>query len=123
MAMFIVQVSFGFQLPGLRRHKGFPISEGGGTGEMISRKGMMRLIMIKILLMVLIKLLIILTIKLIMYLVMLYVLLMMAAMIKKKLFFQCLAHWKEGSTYYFVAMMNSSHVDRQQLESSFRLAL
>ena len=90
---------------------------------MISRKGMMRLIMIKILLMVLIKLLIILTIKLIMYLVMLYVLLMMAAMIKKKLFFQCLAHWKEGSTYYFVAMMNSSHVDRQQLESSFRLAL
>lgn len=33
---------------------------------------------------------------------------------------QCLAHWKEGSTYYFVAMMNSSHVDRQQLESSFR---
>ena len=87
MAMFIVQVSFGFQLPGLRRHKGFPISEGGGTGEMISRKGMMRLIMIKILLMVLIKLLIILTIKLIMYLVMLYVLLMMAAMIKKKTFF------------------------------------
>ena len=55
---------------------------------------------------------------------MLNVLLMMAAMIKKKLFFsQCLAHWKEGSTYYFVAMMNSSHVDRQQLESSFRLAL
>ena len=41
----------------------------------------------------------------------------------KKTFFQCLAHWKEGSTYYFVAMMNSSHVDRQQLESSFRLAL
>ena len=34
--------------------------------------------------------------------------------------FQCLAHWKEGSTYYFVAMMNSSHVARQQLESSFR---
>jgi len=33
---------------------------------------------------------------------------------------QCLAHWKEGSTYYFVAMMNSSHVARQQLESSFR---
>ena len=86
MAMFIVQVSFGFQLPGLRRHKGFPISEGGGTSEIISRKGMMRLIMIKILLMVLIKLLIILTIKLIMYLVMLYVLLMMAAMIKKNFF-------------------------------------
>ena len=41
----------------------------------------------------------------------------------KKLLSQCLAHWKEGSTYYFVAMMNSSHVDRQQLESSFRLAL
>ena len=34
--------------------------------------------------------------------------------------FQCLAHWKEGSTYYFVAMMNSSHVAWQQLESSFR---
>ena len=41
----------------------------------------------------------------------------------KKLLSQCVAHWKEGSTYYFVAMMNSSHVDRQQLESSFRLAL
>ena len=81
MAMFIVQVSFGFQLPGLRRHKGFPISEGGGTGEMISRKGMMRLIMIKILLMVLIKLLIILTIKLIMFLIMLILLLMMAAIL------------------------------------------
>ena len=37
MAMFIVQVSFGFQLPGLRRHKGFPISEGGGSGEIVSR--------------------------------------------------------------------------------------
>ena len=81
MAMFIVQVSFGFQLPGLRRHKGFPISEGGGTGEMISRKKVMRLIMIKILLMVLIKLLIILTIKLIMFLIMLILLLMMAAIL------------------------------------------
>ena len=38
------------------------------------------------------------------------------------LILQCLAHWKEGSTYYFVAMMNSSHVARQQLESSFRWA-
>ena len=66
--VMIVQVSFGFQLPGLRRHQGFPISEGGGTGEMISRKDMIRLIMIKmmmILLMGLIKLLIILTIMLI----------------------------------------------------------
>lgn len=33
---------------------------------------------------------------------------------------QCLASWKEGSTYYFVAMMNSSHVSRDHLESSFR---
>jgi hypothetical protein len=33
---------------------------------------------------------------------------------------QCLGHWKEGSTYYFVAMMNSSYVSRDHLESSFR---
>ena len=71
-----------------------------------------------LLLMVLIKLLIILIITRIMFLIMQMVILMMAAMIKKHLS-QCLAHWKEGSTYYFVAMMNSSHVARQQLESSF----
>jgi len=33
---------------------------------------------------------------------------------------QCFGHWKEGSTYYFVARMNSSHVSRDQREASFR---
>jgi len=32
----------------------------------------------------------------------------------------CIADWKEGSTYYFVAQMNSSHVSTADQESSFR---
>ena len=32
----------------------------------------------------------------------------------------CIADWKEGSTYYFVAQMNSSHVNTEDMESSFR---
>jgi len=32
----------------------------------------------------------------------------------------CIADWKEGSTYYFVAQMNSSHVTTADMESSFR---
>ena len=32
----------------------------------------------------------------------------------------CTAEWKEGSTYYFVARMNSSHVSAKDPEASFR---
>ena len=32
----------------------------------------------------------------------------------------CTAEWKEGSTYYFVARMNSSHVSEKDPEASFR---
>jgi len=32
----------------------------------------------------------------------------------------CIADWKEGSTYYFVAQMNSSHVNTEDMELSFR---
>jgi len=33
---------------------------------------------------------------------------------------QCIGDWKEGSTYYFAAVMNSSHVSRFNREDSFR---
>ena len=33
---------------------------------------------------------------------------------------QCIGDWKEGSTYYFAAIMNSSHVTRYNREDSFR---
>ena len=33
---------------------------------------------------------------------------------------QCIGDWKEGSTYYFAAVMNSSHVTRYNREDSFR---
>jgi len=33
---------------------------------------------------------------------------------------QCIGNWKEGSTYYFAAVMNSSHISRYDKEDSFR---
>ena len=33
---------------------------------------------------------------------------------------QCVGDWKEGSTYYFAAIINSSHVSRFSREDSFR---
>jgi len=33
---------------------------------------------------------------------------------------QCIGEWKEGSTYYFAAVMNSTHVSRYDREDSFR---
>ena len=34
---------------------------------------------------------------------------------------QCIGDWKEGSTYYFAAILNSSLVTRQDREDSYRL--
>ena len=33
---------------------------------------------------------------------------------------QCIGDWKEGSTYYFAAILNSSLVTRQDREDSYR---
>ena len=33
---------------------------------------------------------------------------------------QCIGDWKEGSTYYFAAILNTSHVTRQDREDSYR---
>ena len=32
----------------------------------------------------------------------------------------CIGHWKKGSTYYFAAILNTSHVTRQDREDSYR---
>ena len=34
---------------------------------------------------------------------------------------ECIGSWKEGSTYYFAAILNSSLVTRQDREDSYRL--
>ena len=33
---------------------------------------------------------------------------------------ECIGEWKEGSTYYFAAIVNSSHVNREDREESYR---
>ena len=33
---------------------------------------------------------------------------------------ECIGEWKEGSTYYFAAIVNSSHVKREDREESYR---
>ena len=33
---------------------------------------------------------------------------------------ECIGSWKEGSTYYFAAILNSSLVTRQDREDSYR---